>query len=310
MVDPFELISSPSDCALLVAVPLTAKEFETDVAAALASDTSSARGDYAFGMARNLGRRNAWIKVGKQLAELFSLLIEDAQRVGFRYVSARATANCFEQAFGSGAKVVLLVAHWRDPEFVSASDVRTETRGILEKLAEDSSDKFLGRLATHRPSTTHTASDVQEIRFARDWLLDFLGSFNKGVVGAARDELDCRLSGCLVPGNCLELRDGYHKAVTLANRIPARWGGIIDLGVCNSMRLALSLKEDRTDRAVISNEHAKYPDRLFIPSFYYQMTPKISLNTRCSISISKNLSINGRTRSSDQLGIWSYNINP
>ena len=49
---------------------------------------------------------------------------------------------------------------------------------------------------------------------------------------------------------------------------------------------------------------------LFIPSFYYQMTPKIPLNTRCSICISKNLSINGRTRSSDQLGIWSYNINP
>ena len=49
---------------------------------------------------------------------------------------------------------------------------------------------------------------------------------------------------------------------------------------------------------------------LFIPSFYYQMTPKIPLNTRCSTSISKNLSINGRTRSSDQLGIWSYNINP
>ena len=49
---------------------------------------------------------------------------------------------------------------------------------------------------------------------------------------------------------------------------------------------------------------------LFIPSFYCQMTPKIPLNTRCSISISKNLSINGRTRSSDQLGIWSYNINP
>ena len=49
---------------------------------------------------------------------------------------------------------------------------------------------------------------------------------------------------------------------------------------------------------------------LSIPSFNYQMTPKISLNTRCSISISENLLINGQTRSSDQLGIWSYNINP
>ena len=49
---------------------------------------------------------------------------------------------------------------------------------------------------------------------------------------------------------------------------------------------------------------------LSIPSFNYQMTPKISLNVCCSISISENLSINGRTRSSGQLGIWSYNINP
>ena len=53
-----------------------------------------------------------------------------------------------------------------------------------------------------------------------------------------------------------------------------------------------------------------YVQCLSIPSFNYQMTPKISLNTRCSISISENLSINGQTRSSDQLGIWSYNINP
>ena len=49
---------------------------------------------------------------------------------------------------------------------------------------------------------------------------------------------------------------------------------------------------------------------LSIPSFNYQMTPKISLNTRCSISICENFSINGCTRSSGQLGIWSYSINP
>ena len=49
---------------------------------------------------------------------------------------------------------------------------------------------------------------------------------------------------------------------------------------------------------------------LSIPSFSYQMTPKISLNIRCSISICENFSINGRTRPSDQLGMCSYNINP
>ena len=36
----------------------------------------------------------------------------------------------------------------------------------------------------------------------------------------------------------------------------------------------------------------------------YQITPKISLNTRCSASMLPNFSIKGRLRSSGQLGRW------
>ena len=63
----------------------------------------------------------------------------------------------------------------------------------------------------------------------------------------------------------------------------------------------------RTEARRESNGTATGPYRRRASSRLY---PKISLNTRCSISISENLSINGQTRSSDQLGIWSYNINP
>ena len=38
--------------------------------------------------------------------------------------------------------------------------------------------------------------------------------------------------------------------------------------------------------------------------FQLQITPKTSRYTRCSSSIFPNISINGRTRSSDQLGRW------
>lgn len=42
-----------------------------------------------------------------------------------------------------------------------------------------------------------------------------------------------------------------------------------------------------------------------IPSLCsYQITPKTSLNTRCSASMLPNFSINGRIRSSGQLGRW------
>ena len=48
-----------------------------------------------------------------------------------------------------------------------------------------------------------------------------------------------------------------------------------------------------------------------IPSFcQHQITPKTSRYTRCSMSIFPNVSINGRIRSSGQLGRWWYSISP
>ena len=48
-----------------------------------------------------------------------------------------------------------------------------------------------------------------------------------------------------------------------------------------------------------------------IPSFCsHQITPKTSRYTRCSTSMLPNVSINGRSRSSGQLGRWWYSISP
>ena len=48
-----------------------------------------------------------------------------------------------------------------------------------------------------------------------------------------------------------------------------------------------------------------------IPSFcQHQITPKTSRYTRCSMSMLPNVSINGRIRSSGQLGRWWYSISP
>ena len=58
------------------------------------------------------------------------------------------------------------------------------------------------------------------------------------------------------------------------------------------------------------DERARFPKFLrqqpsCIPSLCsYQITPKTSLNTRCSASMLPNFSINGRIRSSGQLGRW------
>ena len=65
----------------------------------------------------------------------------------------------------------------------------------------------------------------------------------------------------------------------------------------------------RVGLAVVTDEQHCAPS--CIPSFcQHQITPKTSRYTRCSMSMFPNVSINGRIRSSGQLGRWWYSISP
>ena len=58
-------------------------------------------------------------------------------------------------------------------------------------------------------------------------------------------------------------------------------------------------------------EATEYGLRLMHPLILeHQITPKTSRYTRCSMSMLPNVSINGRIRSSGQLGRWWYSISP
>jgi len=96
-------------------------------------------------------------------------------------------------------------------------------------------------------------------------LLDaFVESFGEEASACAtvRDALDATLPGVLAPGNCVEFRDGVHKAVVLSTALPDSWSGIVELSVCHSMGLALALRAGRQDRRVITNEKRKFLDRV------------------------------------------------
>ena len=65
--------------------------------------------------------------------------------------------------------------------------------------------------------------------------------------------------------------------------------------------------QNRVQKNIIQN----ILDASCIPSFCsHQITPKTSRYTRCSTSMLPNVSINGRSRSSGQLGRWWYSISP
>ncbi|MDX0722653.1 hypothetical protein GOD64_28235 [Sinorhizobium medicae] len=246
----------PSDCALLVAIPLTREEFLRDVEVATATDLRQARGDYAYRIAsssRDGDAKAAWVTDGLPVAELCHDLINDARQYGLRQVSERADREQFRRALNSGAKVVLLVAHRRGAEMLTRDILVGSGQQLIDNLDHHGSD--LGReLACYLAK-----SQPEGPKAIRRVLNEFIGRAESP--DDVRDLIDHACSRHVVPGSCVELRDGYHKDHEIATWIPSDWRGVFDLGVCHSVRLALALKSQRGDRQVITNEAEKEPSR-------------------------------------------------
>lgn len=250
--------NKPSDCALLVAVPLTCQEFVSDVDAAQLGDPRRVRGDYAYGIAHRSEPGTAelaWHQHGAAVACLCLDLIDEARALGVTYIAERAERIDLRHATESEATVVIIVGHWRGAK-VSNSDLRDPFIRRAAELIESPDDDFERELSRYLIWSGHsTKSDIAV------GLNEFLkGTTLKGP-DDIRDELDRRFSDGLVRGSCLELRDGYLKPAEAAALVCPRWQGIFELSVCHSIRLALALKQGRNDRFVITNEAQKQPDR-------------------------------------------------
>jgi hypothetical protein len=279
-IDP----TSPAECAVLVAPPLTREAFESDVAAAQShTPARQARGDYAFQLARksqhdgNIER--AWREDGAIVADLCNAVISDAKSVGIR-VYETATAASLTDAIRSGARVIVLIAHWKGTR-VTAADIRMEAldgladislaRDAFECRVQDRIANFVRRTEGRiRPAViadelsklicSEAGYPVDE-RVLAD-LDTFMNSPERArAIGAIRDRIDAQFPDLLVAGNCLELRDGFHKPEAIASLFIPSWNGLVELCVCFSMVLALAIKQCRDDRRVITNEWAKDPER-------------------------------------------------
>lgn len=249
-------IVAPSDCALLVAIPLSKEEFVQDVAMASLTDPARVRGDYAYRMSSNavdLDLNRAWDTEGREVAELCEELVHEARESGFAYVADSANREAFNEAFASGASVIQIVAHRRPAEIITRDILAPSCDEMLRNMTPGSDgaiiqliDRLTSAAPASRTAIRRTLSDF--IQGASNW-------------DDARDLVDQTFARHIVPGSCLELRDGYHKDCEIASWVPTDWSGVFDLGVCHSVRLALALKGGHGDRLTITNEAAKEPAR-------------------------------------------------
>ncbi len=278
--DLFSRTTCPHECALLVAPPLDFESFEKDVEMAGSSiPAKQARGDYAFQMVRALPEpdvKTAWLKDGKLVASLCQELISDAESVGVK-VCRKATRQQLIEVTNDGASVVVLVSHWRGSR-VCATDLRMEAVSYALAKLQTSCDPFERYLFKQLNSIMPGSEVAPKASVIADAISaaiceqagypnsrpddGFMNAPDRaGAIGAVRDRVDELFCDFLVPGNCLEFRDGYHKATTVARMFAEDWAGVVDLAVCHSLYLAEAIKSGRDDRRVLTNELAKQPER-------------------------------------------------
>ncbi|WP_299960950.1 hypothetical protein [uncultured Roseobacter sp.] len=244
----------PGDIAILTAVPMTLEDFRADIAARAETDVRDVRGDYS--QTALAGRRDgdihaSWVDTRAHVAELVQGLFEGLDRSDFAFTTTEARSEDIYKATLTGAKVILILAHWRGSN-VTSNDLRPGVLGAIDGSLSEVSHF----LATHRYSR-----QLGDHAYLADALSDWVHD-RPGLEIARRTALEHAAPEHIVPGNCLELRDGFHKAPDLALQFVEEWSGVCELVICHSEYLALALKEDRQDRLMITNKTAKDPFRV------------------------------------------------
>jgi len=272
--------TSPSECALAVALPLTFEAFCADVDA-------GATMDYSHGMLLGRSHERAWSESAAPVAAACAALVEFARQVGIEVVPEARLPDI--ASLFTRFPVVTVVAHWRGA-FLQGSDVLVEASALLDRFRVGT-DELSRNLAARLGERVSAKADAALERSAlAEWLNRSVISSPEPLPGCVpidatvtfladdlwlesehRRRIDEAFPDGIRRGNRLELRDGLHSAEAIAKCVPARWSGIIDLVNCHSAYLAETVKDRRPQRRVIRASRPIDPRvRLRIQKYLYR----------------------------------------
>lgn len=237
------------------------------------------RGHYAWLIRQGSATAEAaWETVGVKIARLANDLLAAASEAGACIFPAAGLDALKVAAKAPG--VVVIVGHWRGPNFHS-SDLRIDADrffGLVETSQSDFSAWVKTALGADaegrvlRPTAPRDRKAELASLLNERVLKKFGAEIDRPVETSsdndtficrtlAREMLEKTFPSVFEPGNALELRDGFHKAEAVRDAFAANWSGIAELAVCNSEYLALTIKSERADRRVIFSRLEQYPSK-------------------------------------------------
>jgi hypothetical protein len=261
VVDVLDEVVRGEDVAILIGLPLDEAAFRADIEWRRRCPRDG-RGDFAWQQTVGIGGADPWAARGRPLCALVNGLIRTAiaARLSDDRIVTDASLDTLARVAEGGARIIVILAHWRGANVTSADlDRRSwEEIAVALRVGDGTVLQALRRFLQREDV------DPAKVAAPADTLDAFVESFGADAAACAivRDALDAELSGAIAPGNSIEFRDGVHKAPVVAAALPDHWSGVIDLSVCHSMLLATMMRAGRDDRRVIANVKPKFLDRV------------------------------------------------
>jgi hypothetical protein len=273
--------TSPSECALAIAIPLTREGFLADLAQPQEKDFV-----HHFRKGRGLGRADpefCWQAYEAYEVALVKAVCSEVTRFGVT-VAYEVRLNDFTRLLAR-FPVVTLVAHSRfvpvEPADVKdafgllkllqkpGSHVHETIRAVFKlldpQLLEDEVSARLDNveLQSRVARVIRTTAEEAEKRY---WDNDPWQEQNSDVVRArlTRLEFEQAFPTCLVPARVVEFRDAIHTAPELIAAIPNAFTGLVDLTVCNSVIPAAFIRSKRNCIVAANRGRAELKTRIYL----------------------------------------------
>ena len=262
----------PTDCALLVAVPVTREEFGAD----LARGTDFTR---LFRQGREGIRDGALWDFYRPYADLALRVADGAAGLGVR-VFYRCTRAAFQRALEE-SPVVTVVAHWRgaayrDADILDPAAARARAAPLLSArngrscgesvaaLLNGLLDAALGQSGPAPGGSAAAAALAVRAQYA---------------LWEARRALDAVLGAAVAGGPAVEFADGPASIQEMAGAVAPGFAGTLDLTICNSVLLAEEIRRKCRAGVVLSNA---FPASLDVRLALYAQAVKLLARRRLS----------------------------
>jgi len=268
--------TSPQECVLLLAIPLTVEEVRGDLSSLEHHDYARSIEGADFLLPEAVFEThfgpvaNAW-KICRQRVEPLGVeIIENASSAEVRRV------------LRDGFRTITIFGHWKghqvlagdiiDPVAVAnrLQDSTDEMAELIRQTTDLSAVQCIAAQSNAEPISTRAAlaeqlTTVIEAEHAL-FELDFQGSDSVGLMRQELSELNRRaidtwLAGTMISGNRLELRDGLFSPTQVADFGFSEFSGCIHLGNCHSAILQRALASP--SRRVLGNEEILLPLTFF-----------------------------------------------